>query len=290
MERQSCVRYVAWRGRQSISSIPSAVRTTNARTNAIWPSTVSMSRRAFPIPYSPCVSNGTRLRRASSRETLPRDRGAFGVRPRSAPDAFACVGSGVCVLDEGFGRAAVHGIRGNAPGARRHLDRTTARELHVGPIEDLHQTDDHLLGFLPRRVRHHDRELIASVSGRYILGPHPFRDRLSKHPKDLVPGEMAVRVVDLLELVDVEERHRQRRLVALGARDLLLETVVEVAIVVDAGERVGVRGALQTLVQLGDLDLRRDLGADRLHEGRSRLLKAATAGWLRTSTPTACPR
>src|SRR5207302_9876804 len=153
MERQSCVRYVAWRGRQSMSSIPSAVRTTKARTNAIWPSTVSMSRRAFPIPYSPCVSNGTRLRRASSRETLPRDRGAFGVRPRSAPDALACVGSGVCVLDEGFGRAAVHGIRGNAPGARRHLDSTTARELHVGPIEDLHQTDDHLLGFLARRVR-----------------------------------------------------------------------------------------------------------------------------------------
>ena len=70
---------------------------------------------------------------------------------------------------------------------------------------------------------------------------------------------MAVRVVDPLQSVDVEVRDRERRRVPLGARDLLLEAVVEVAVVVDAGEGIGVRRALQALVQLGDVDGRRDL-------------------------------
>src|SRR6267378_5733922 len=165
-----------------MSSIPTAVRTTIARTKATWPSMVSMSRRAFPIPYSPCVSNGNRLRRASSRETLARVSRAFGVRPRSASYAFACVGSCVCVLDERFGSAAIHRIRGNAPRPRRHLDRAAARELHVGPVEDLHQTDDHLLGLLARRVRHDDRELVPAVPGRHVLGPYPLGDGLPQDP------------------------------------------------------------------------------------------------------------
>ena len=77
---------------------------------------------------------------------------------------------------------------------------------------------------------------------------------------------MAVGVVDLLELVDVEEGHRQRRLAPLGTRDLLLEAVVEVAVVVDPGEGVGVRGLLEALVHVRDVDGRRDLRADGLHE------------------------
>src|SRR2546430_8565199 len=183
-----------------MSSIPTTVRTTNARTKATWPSMVSMSRRALPIPYSPCVFERQSLAPASSVATLPRVLGASGVRPRSAPDAFACVGSGVCVLDEGFRRPAVHGIGRHAPRARRHLDRPAAGQLYVGRVEDLHQTDDHFFGLFARRVGHDDRELVTAVSGRHVLGADPLGDRLSEHPQDLVAGKMAIGVVHLLEL------------------------------------------------------------------------------------------
>ena len=89
---------------------------------------------------------------------------------------------------------------------------------------------------------------------------------------------MSVGVVDLLQLVDVEEGHRQGRLVALGARDLFLEAVVEVAVVVDSGERIGVGGALQPFVQLRDLDLSRDLRAHGLHEGQVPLAEGGHGG------------
>ena len=78
---------------------------------------------------------------------------------------------------------------------------------------------------------------------------------------------MAVRVVHPLQAIDVEVRDRERRRAAVGARHLLLEPVVEVAVVVDAGEGVGVRGPLQPLVQLGHVDRRGDLGGDGLQEG-----------------------
>src|SRR3712207_6928366 len=49
---------------------------------------------------------------------------------------------------------------------------------------------------------------------------------------------VAERVVDLLEVVDVEQHERSAAAVAGGALELALERLVEVAPVVQAGERV----------------------------------------------------
>src|SRR2546425_8628787 len=59
IDRQSCERYVAWRGRQSIISIPTVVRITAASTNAICPSAASSSRS--PVPISLPQQIGCRL-------------------------------------------------------------------------------------------------------------------------------------------------------------------------------------------------------------------------------------
>src|SRR6185369_3092830 len=56
--------------------------------------------------------------------------------------------------------------------------------------------------------------------------------------QDRVAGEVAVGVVLLLEIVDVEKHERKIAVVAAAARDLALERLVEVALVVDLRETI----------------------------------------------------
>src|SRR4029077_20711402 len=56
--------------------------------------------------------------------------------------------------------------------------------------------------------------------------------------EDEVAAEVAVAVVDRLELVEVEGDHRQRPVVARGAGVLALQLLVELALVEDLGQAV----------------------------------------------------
>ncbi len=49
---------------------------------------------------------------------------------------------------------------------------------------------------------------------------------------------MSVRVVDALEIVDINHRNRQRRFVALGALELITQCIQSVCAAVSAGQRV----------------------------------------------------
>ena len=84
---------------------------------------------------------------------------------------------------------------------------------------------------------------------------------------------------------ELAEGERERRASPLGARDLLLETVVEVAVVVDAGEGIGVGRALQALVQLGDVDGRRDLRRHGLEQREIALPVHADGGMRHDERP-----
>src|SRR5207253_4464843 len=53
-----------------------------------------------------------------------------------------------------------------------------------------------------------------------------------------VSGGMAEAIVDLLEVVDVDETERQRRVGLFRVQELALETLVEVTVVPEARERV----------------------------------------------------
>src|SRR5262245_10634715 len=63
-------------------------------------------------------------------------------------------------------------------------------------------------------------------------------------------------VVDALEVVDVEDDEREVPLVALSTQDLAPERLVEVALVVEAGERVRLRELSGFAVAAGVLDRR----------------------------------
>ena len=65
---------------------------------------------------------------------------------------------------------------------------------------------------------------------------------------------MTEAVVDQLEIVEVEYEQRQLAAVAVGARDLALEQLVEVALVVEPRERIEVRELTGLLVAARILD------------------------------------
>ena len=67
---------------------------------------------------------------------------------------------------------------------------------------------------------------------------------------------MAVLVVHLLEVIQVEHRHRQRRAVALRPLELLGEPAPQVAIVQEAGALVGDGELQQPLIGVAQLLVR----------------------------------
>ena len=75
---------------------------------------------------------------------------------------------------------------------------------------------------------------------------------------------MAEGVVELLEVIDVEHQQRERETAALRALDLEGQALVEMAVVVEAGQAVGDRELGEARVRLGELvralvDLRLEL-------------------------------
>ena len=101
------------------------------------------------------------------------------------------------------------------------------------------------------------RELVAADPAGDVRGAHRALDAFGRNREDLVPGQMADPVVDLLEVVQVDHDQGERPVVAARAGDLALERLVEEPPVVHAGERVEV-GQLSRLAKAaGILDRRR---------------------------------
>ena len=87
-----------------------------------------------------------------------------------------------------------------------------------------------------------------------MRGLHDARELLQHE----VAGQVAVHVVDALEVVDVEHEDREVALVAAAADDLALERLVEVALVVDLRETIDDGHPVDLFVVL-----RLDVGARR---------------------------
>ena len=75
---------------------------------------------------------------------------------------------------------------------------------------------------------------------------------------------MAVDVVDALEVVDVEHEHGDRVVRAAGAVQLGAEALVEVAVVVKAGQRVRLRLELEAGADLRVVERERGSVAEAL--------------------------
>ena len=97
------------------------------------------------------------------------------------------------------------------------------------------------------RVRQDDGKLVAPIAGRDICAAHLFVDHFAYQAKELVAHQMAVRIVDLFELVEIEENHGDGMAIAVGALHFMSELFVKVAVVVEFRERVLIRKAAEPL-------------------------------------------
>ena len=130
------------------------------------------------------------------------------------------------------------------------------------------------------RVGQDEQELLAPEAAEDVVLAHGVVHEAGQLLQELVAGEVAVRVVVVLEVVDVEQEHGERlrglrlprrALVvggAGGAVDELVERLVHVLLVVDPGEAVHLRRRLHPADLVGGVQhLRARLG----HEPQRRL-------------------
>ena len=128
---------------------------------------------------------------------------------------------------------------------RRHRD----RQLLAALDRDLGAADDpaQLLGQGRRRVHvrlgQQDQELLPAVPSRDVDRADVGGQQLGDGPQDGVPGRVAVRVVEPLEVVEVHQDHGQRAVVADRAGQLLLHAGQDGLPVRDPGQRVDRRQA-----------------------------------------------
>jgi hypothetical protein len=125
-------------------------------------------------------------------------------------------------------------------------------------------------------VRREHQELLAAPAPHHVVHPHRGGQQRGHLLQHRVARLVAVPVVDLLEVVDVHQQHRDREGVPARRAEDDVQRLIEVTAVVQAGEVVGPRHPVELLgaaPQLGaqDRDLHRSRHA-RQQLGRVRWL------------------
>ena len=113
---------------------------------------------------------------------------------------------------------------------------TTAGRRHLAA-----QALGHLGGGVGVAAQQDDRKLLAAVARRQVDVPDAAVDDAGDTAQRVVAGAVAVALVERLELVEAAEQQRERPVVFAGAPDLLRQTLMQVAVVVEARETVGDR-------------------------------------------------
>ena len=134
--------------------------------------------------------------------------------------------------------------RRSVPDPAGDADRDRDRQVRVALDREALALDERaqLLGqdgaFVDVGLGEDQHEFLAAVPADHVGRPQVRAERLGDAAQDHVAGRMAVRVVDGLEVVDVDEGDRQRALVAAGALDLGEERRQERLAVRDARQAV----------------------------------------------------
>ena len=124
-------------------------------------------------------------------------------------------------------------------------DRHLPGRIEIDLLEELGQTvgETQRRGLVARGEDH--RELLAAEPADDVGAAHGLRQLARERTEHLVAGAVPVHVVDALEVVDVEHQHRDGVVNAAGTAQLGAQALVEVAMVVEAGERVCLRLMLE---------------------------------------------
>ena len=140
-------------------------------------------------------------------------------------------------------------------------------ERRSGSLDLLAQPLGERLRALEGRLRQDDRELLAAVAREDLVAADALLDDARELLQHEVAREVAVDVVDLLEVVDVEHDERQIARVAARADDLLLERLEQVALHVRLRETIDDGHPVDLFVVLR-LDV---LPGEELEDGRADL-------------------
>src|SRR6184192_285930 len=124
-----------------------------------------------------------------------------------------------------------------------------------------------------RRCGQQDHELVAAVAGHDILAAHCVHQRIGYFAKEGVAREMAIRVIDSLELIHVQEDDGEALIGSTRADHLLLNPLEEETSIIEPRQRIVTGLALQGVVQLRHFEIRGELRANRRHKGNVRLGK-----------------
>ena len=168
---------------------------------------------------------------------------------------------GLCARREFTG---VHGVlraesepdRDGHPADAGEVD---GRETSLHPVGDA-------LGVLAAAILHHHRELLAAEPADDVLRPDDRAQRLGEEAEQLVADGVAVDVVDVLEVVDVEHQHGERHVRAARLLQRLQQPLVEDAVVEEAGERVRASLMLEPRSPLGVVERKRGRVAEALRD------------------------
>ena len=109
----------------------------------------------------------------------------------------------------------------------------------------------------PRQIglRHHHHEFLAAIAGHRVGLAGEFVEQPGQLLQHLVAVEVPLLVVDVLEVIHVQHRQRERRPVAVHHGELVRHRVGHAAAVVDAGQGIGphFRERHQVVALLADL-------------------------------------
>ena len=114
--------------------------------------------------------------------------------------------------------------------------------------------------------RHDDRELLAADPADDVRRANGRAQDVRDLEQELVADAVPVDVVDLLEVVHVEHHERDRVALRRRANDLLAQAIVERAVVVEAGQRVGRGLVLEPGADVGVVDRERGRVAEARRE------------------------
>ena len=140
----------------------------------------------------------------------------------------------------------------------------TRRHVRADPLGDL-------LGEERRAVRQDHRELLAAEARDRVHRPDALAERDRHVLEDDVAGLVAVRVVDPLEVIDVDHEDERRLAGARDPVDLARQRQLEVAPVGQAGQRIAARELAQAVDHR--LQPGRVAGAASLGQHMARLLQ-----------------
>ena len=234
-------------GRRGARSAGTRPRT-RSRSTACWSCSLSPWRRRIAV----CM-----LRSKRAQRPLPRCLASYMATSASrisSPARIAC------------------GVVGGDADARADADRLVAGRHALGERgeDPLGDHDDVLRAV---EAVEQDRELVAAEARDGVGRAHALAQALGDRDEQLVADRVAERVVDGLEVVDVDEQHGDGR---IGLRERLVDAVDEQRAVGQPGQRVVVGLVLELALELAQLPDRlleavvlerdRGVGGERLEQ------------------------